>query len=182
MRWVKFLDRVKAWFKDEPVHKDYQAAAYALADAPALKRKDVRRRQTDVMYVGVHPDVVQFYKAMFAACKARNIPVYAFEMLRTEERQNKLYAEGRTKAKAGQSPHQYGMAVDIVHATKYWQMSKKEWDIIGSIGKEVARRRHINVVWGGDWDGEEGRPNFWDPAHWQLANWKLRKGEPKVGD
>ena len=45
MRWVKFLDRVQAWFRDEPVHKDYTAAAYALADAPALKRKEVIQKQ-----------------------------------------------------------------------------------------------------------------------------------------
>ena len=174
MRWVKFLDRVQAWIKGEPVHKDYTAAAYALADAPAVKRSDVIKRQTEVMYEGVHPEVVQFYKAMYAACKARNIPVEAFEMLRSEARQNALYAEGRSQAKAGNSPHQYGMAVDVVHSTRYWQLSKKEWDILGSIGKEVARRRNIKVEWGGDWD-------FWDPAHWQLKNWRIRKDEPKVG-
>jgi len=112
---------------------------------------------------------------MFAACKARNIPVEAFEMLRNEARQDALYAEGRSKAKAGNSPHQYGMAVDVVHATRYWQLSKKEWDILGSIGKEVARRRNIKIEWGGDWE------KFWDPAHWQLQNWRIRKDEPKVG-
>ena len=33
LRWVKFLDRVQAWFKDEPVHKDYEKAAYEIAAA-----------------------------------------------------------------------------------------------------------------------------------------------------
>ena len=174
MRWVKFLDRVQAWFRDEPVHKDYTAAAYALADAPALKRKEVIQKQTETQYEGVHPEIVAFWKAMLQACKARNIPVLAFEMLRDEARQNELHAQGRSKAKGGNSPHQYGCAVDVVHATRYWQLSKKEWDIIGSIGKEVARRRNIKLDWGGDWD-------FYDPAHWQLRNWRIRKDEPKIG-
>jgi hypothetical protein len=95
-------------------------------------------------------------------------------MLRDEKRQNDLYEQGRSKAKGGNSPHQFGCAVDIVHATRYWQLSKKEWDIIGSIGKEIARKRHLKLDWGGDWD-------FYDPAHWQLKNWRIRKDEPKIG-
>ena len=111
---------------------------------------------------------------MLKACSARNIPVLAFEMLRDEQRQNELHAQGRSKAKGGNSPHQYGCAVDIVHATRYWNLSKKEWDIVGSIGKEIARKRNLKLDWGGDW-------NFYDPAHWQLTNWRLRKDEPKIG-
>lgn len=173
LRWVKFLDRVKAWAKGEPVHKDYTAAAYSLADGKAIRRAETARVFTEVEYEGVHPDIVDFWKAMQKAMKGRNISVLAFEMLRSDERQNALYADGKSKAKAGQSPHQYGCAVDIVHARKYWNLSKKEWDIIGSIGKEVARKRHIKIEWGGDWD-------FYDPAHWQLKNWRLRKDEPKI--
>jgi hypothetical protein len=169
LRWVKFLDRVKAWFKDEPVHKDYTAAAYALADSKALQRKEVIRKQTETQYEGVHPEIVAFWKAMLQACKARNIPVLAFEMLRDEARQNELYAQGRSKAKGGDSPHQYGLAVDIVHAQKYWQISKKEWDILGSIGKEVARKRNIKIEWGGEFE------TLWDPAHWQLMGWRIKK-------
>lgn len=108
LRWVKFLDRVNAWFKNEPVHKDYTAAAYSLADAKALKRKEVIEKQSETRFEGVHPEIVCFWKALYKACKARNIPVVAFEMLRDEKRQNDLYAQGRSKAKGGNSPHQYG--------------------------------------------------------------------------
>ncbi|QCS37219.1 hypothetical protein [Tortoise microvirus 70] len=57
------------------------------------------------------------------------------------------------------------MAVDIVHFGRYWDLSPKEWAVVGLIGKEVARRRNIKIVWGGDW-------RFWDPAHWELKDWK----------
>jgi hypothetical protein len=182
LRWVKFLDRVQAWFKDEPVHKDYEKAAYELAAARAIKRPEIIKKQTEVAFQGVHPEIVEFWKCMYKACKARNIPVIAFEMLRTPQRQDELYKSGRSKARGYQSPHQFGCAVDIVHAVEYWNISKKQWDIIGTIGKEVARKRHLKIEWGGDWDGEEGRPKFWDPAHWQLENWRGRADEPKIGD
>lgn len=182
LRWVKFLDRVQAWFKDEPVHKDYVKAAYDLADAPAFKRVEIKKMQTEVAFQGVHPEIVDFWQAMYKACKARNIPVIAFEMLRSAKRQDELYKAGRSKARGYSSPHQFGCAVDIVHAVDYWNISKKQWDIIGSIGKEVARKRHLKIEWGGDWDGNDGRPKFWDPAHWQLENWRGRVDEPKIGD
>jgi hypothetical protein len=176
------LDRVKAWLKDEPVHKDYVKAAYDLADPKAVKRADIKRRQDEVEYRGVHPEIVEFWRAMQKACAGRNIPVLAFEMLRTPQRQDQLYKEGRSKARGYSSPHQFGCAVDIVHAVDYWQISKKQWDIIGAIGKEVARKRHLKIEWGGDWDGEDGRPKFWDPAHWQLENWRARADEAKIGE
>jgi hypothetical protein len=174
-RWKSFWGRVQTWFQGETKSKDYTAAAYALADATALKRKDVKRIQTEVQFEGVHPEIVAFWKAMVQACKARNIPVIAFEMLRTEERQNELYEKGRSKVKGKNGSHVWGCAIDIVHATRYWQLSRKEWDIIGAIGKEVARKRNITITWGGDWD------SIYDPAHWQLKNWRIRKDEPKVG-
>jgi hypothetical protein len=174
-RWKSLWGRVQTWFQGETKSKDYTAAAYALADAPALKRKDVKRIQTEVQFEGVHPEIVAFWKAMLQACKARNIPVIAYEMLRTEERQNELYEKGRSKVKGKNGSHVWGCAIDIVHATRYWQLSRKEWDIIGTIGKEVARKRNIKITWGGDWD------SIYDPAHWQLKNWRIRKDEPKVG-
>lgn len=176
LRWVKFLDRVKAWFKDEPVHKDYPEAAYKLADRNAFRKPEIKRAQDEVEFRGVHPEIVEFWRAMYKACKARNIPVIAFEMLRTPQRQDELYKSGRSKARGYQSPHQFGCAVDIVHAVDFWQISKKQWDIIGSIGKEVARKRNLKLEWGGDWE------NLWDPAHWQLENWRKRVDEHKIGE
>ena len=59
----------------------------------------------------------------------------------------------------------YSAAVDIIHATRGWNLTKKEWDVVGAIGKELARKRNIDIEWGGDW-------KFYDPAHWQIKSWK----------
>lgn len=58
-----------------------------------------------------------------AACRAAGLQPYIYEGLRTSQRQRALYAIGRTaqknrstvtNAKAGQSMHQYGLAIDFV--------------------------------------------------------------------
>jgi hypothetical protein len=58
------------------------------------------------------------------------------------------------------------MAVDMVSTNYAWELTKAEWFAIGVIGKRVAERLDIDVVWGGDWT----RP--YDPAHWELADWR----------
>ncbi len=167
---MRFLDRIQYW--KGLAHKKHADAALDLIEENAHKNIHVVIDQSENEYMWVHPQIVEFWKAMHKECKARRIPIKAFEFLRTKERQDELYVKGHTKAKAGQSPHQYGLAVDIISATKAWNLSKKQWEIIGTIGKEIARKRNIKLTWGGDWDGNDGRPDFWDPAHWQLSDWK----------
>nr|WP_245369132.1 M15 family metallopeptidase [Agrobacterium tumefaciens] len=91
--------------------------------------------------------------------------MFAHCVYRDDVEQQRLYVKGLSKAKPGQSAHNYGLAVDIVHGTKAWDLTRKQWDLIGHIGKEVAASLGIKVEWGGDW-------SFYDPAHWELANWR----------
>lgn len=62
-------------------------------------------------------------QAWIKACVSAGLQPYVYEGLRTSARQNELYAIGRTvqrgkakvtNAKAGQSMHQYGIAIDFV--------------------------------------------------------------------
>lgn len=166
-RWIRFLDRIQHW--KDLAHKKHSEAALDLIEERTKNNLRVVIDQSENEYMWVHPDIVEFWKAMHKHCLARKIPIKAFEFLRTQERQVELLKEGKTKAGPMLSPHQYGLAVDIISTTKGWALSKKQWEVIGSIGKEVARKRNIKIKWGGDWEKEIG---FWDPAHWQLSNWK----------
>jgi len=163
-RWVRFLDRIQHW--KGLAHKNHAEAALELIDEKAHKNIHVVISQSENEYMWVHPQIVEFWKAMHRECSQRKIPIKAFEFLRTRERQDELHSQGHTNATAGKSPHQYGLAVDIISATKAWDLSKKQWEIIGEIGKEVARKRNIKITWGGDFE------TIWDPAHWQIADWK----------
>lgn len=140
-------------------------AAKSLVDLASFKNPKVLNRIDGPDTGGCHPDLIDFYKAFQKHLRQHGIPMIPTEFFRTPERQAELRAEGRSKAGPWQSPHQYGCALDLVGATRFWNLTRKEWEVIGTIGKEVARKRGLKMEWGGDWD-------FYDPAHWQLADWK----------
>lgn len=96
-------------------------------------------------------------------------------MIRSPERQKELLKLGTTWTL--DSAHLQGMAVDIVHGIRAWKLTDQEWSVIGSIGKEAARKANVNVEWcalkrlGGVWE------NTNDPAHWQIIGWRERAAE-----
>ncbi len=150
----------------------FQDAAKALSTPSVVQGLDYREKVVKTVRDGTHPKIVEFYQKFNRELKNRGIPMYAFCFYRSAKRQNNLYAMGNTKAKAGDSPHNWGLAVDIVHTQRFWDLTPREWAVIGAIGKEVARRMKLKVNWGGDWD-------FYDPAHWQLENWKEYREEQR---
>lgn len=120
---------------------------------------------------GVDPVFSEFVRALLKELQKRNLPFVAHEMTRDRERQNALFKQGVSRARWGASAHNFGMGADIVHYVRLWDLTPKEWAIVGLVGKEVARKRQIAIVWGGDW-------SFYDPAHWELVDWKVRKEIP----
>lgn len=145
----------------------YQDAAQSLVDRAALSSGAFRKRETSWTKEGSSPDILKFAVKLTEELKRRGMPFFIHELYRGKERQNELHAKGNSKARFGSSPHNFGMAVDIVHYGRFWELSLKEWAIIGLIGKECARKANLKVTWGGDW-------SFYDPAHWELSDWKNR--------
>lgn len=185
--WWRFIRR--AWGRLNPPPRslqgriplvqlphDMQSAARRLEDPRAASSIAYKSRvQEFERFDGVHPFIVDFYSAFIAELQARKMPFRAFQFVRSWEEQDRLKAQGRSKASGGHSPHQNGSAVDIIHFSRAWDLSRREWAVIGAIGKEVARKRNLPIEWGGDWD-------FYDPAHWQVADWRdwraFMKGQP----
>lgn len=152
---------------DDPIARlpaDHQAAAQRLVDRDVVNSSAYLRRASLTRWQGLHPDILDFQRAFIAAAQKRGLPILLVSALRTDAEQNALFEKGVTKARAGQSPHNHGMAVDIVHYNRLWNLTEREWAVLGLIGKEVARKRHIKVTWGGDW-------KFYDPAHWEIEGW-----------
>lgn len=120
---------------------------------------------------GAQSDLLDFERAFVSKMKSIGIPMFAHCVMRNSDEQNRLLRDGFSKAGAGQSPHQYGYAVDIIHSTLPWDLHEDPetarmcWDLVGTIGKEVAHTIGVKVDWGGDW-------NFYDPAHWELTDWE----------
>ncbi len=77
-------------------------------------------------------------KIAIAECNEHGYPVAMFEGQRSNQRQDALYAIGRTEpgkkvtnAKAGDSWHQYGLAIDIAYFDGkkwYWPKEEEAWE------------------------------------------------------
>lgn len=156
---------------DEPVSPHFAGALAGIVNREFLASQRYQEQQWRALEKGAHPDILEFKRVFIRRMAKLGVPMFASEVVRSPERQNDLYALGNSRAKGGQSPHQFGCAVDIVHSVKGWSMEPKAWALIGHVGKELITQKGLQVeslAWGGDW-------GFYDPAHWQIADWKADK-------
>lgn len=110
---------------------------------------------------------------LLADAKVNKLPeVGIFQGYRSWGEQDALYAQGRTKpgkivtkAKGGQSWHNFGIAVDMVFKEKgQWSWSAGfPWYKIGALGKKLG------LEWGGDWESFQDKPHFQWPTKLTLA-------------
>lgn len=155
----------------EPAPKAFEAsetfagALRMMADKAFILTPRYKEKQWVANRKDCHADILEFERRFVAKAKKMDIPLYAHCIRRGRAEQTDLFVMGRSKAKYGQSPHNYGMAVDMLHCRFNWQLDKKAWSVLGHVGGEIAKQAGINIEWGGNWD-------FYDPAHWQLAHWK----------
>ncbi|QHN64834.1 M15 family metallopeptidase [Bergeyella cardium] len=128
---------------------------------------------------GVHPNLV---KVMKEAISNSPVDFTITEGVRTIQRQQELYALGRTKPGQkvtnadgikNRSNHQtksdgYGYAVDL-YPFFLGKVQVNHPDTIKNLKriadhiKEIANKLGVKIVWGGDWQ----KP--YDPPHFQLA-------------
>ena len=114
----------------------------------------------------VHPRLAAGVTAVINALAAQGMVVEVVQGLRTFAEQDALFAQGRTKpgqvvtkARGGESNHNYGLAVDLCPFLN----GKPQWnDNVGfvRIGTEAAKQ---GLEWGGDWK------KFIDKPHVQLG-------------
>lgn len=101
------------------------------------------------------------------------VPLFVHGAFRTRQEQDSLLAEQRTKARWPRAPHCQGKAVDIIHSRYAWDLSEDEWAWLGYTGLEMAyqinsalpKEDRVELEWGGSW-------SFYDPAHWEIKNWR----------
>jgi peptidoglycan L-alanyl-D-glutamate endopeptidase CwlK len=104
------------------------------------------------------------------ACKDRGVDLIVTCTLRSMDEQTLLYARGRdapgpivTQAQAGQSAHNYGLAMDVVplvHGKPQWSATAPEWQIYG---EEVEK---AGLEWAGHWK------TFKESPHCQMPDWR----------
>lgn len=122
----------------------------------------------------LHPVVLAQKNKLVAQTRELGITIMITNDYRSEEEQNRLYKQGRstegqivTNAKAGESLHNYGLAIDFALRLKdgsvIWDMEhdgngngKSDWMEVVAIAKDLG------FQWGGDWT------NFPDYPHLQI--------------
>lgn len=111
----------------------------------------------------LHPLVRSKFEAFINEAEALN-PEYTFRImqgLRTFEEQQKLYNQGRsekgsivTNAQAGQSYHNYGLAIDLC------ELDDKivDWAFHMEILRPLCKK--YEITWGGDFKSIKDKPHF----------------------
>jgi peptidoglycan L-alanyl-D-glutamate endopeptidase CwlK len=125
------------------------------------KRSRERLKGVDSKLVNVLNEVVKYFD------------ITVIEGLRSQERQNELVAQGKSKTKFGK--HVQGKAVDIAPYPIDWN-SRDDFHYLGGFVLGVASKMGIDVRWGGDWSdsslSKNARTtkdnNFDDLVHFEI--------------
>ena len=88
----------------------------------------------------------------FAVLASHGISGRLYDVYRSPQQQEKRFRAGDTRARAWQSPHQYGLAFDFVV----------------SAGEQSPLQRQLQAAW----NAAGLRTISWDPAHVEYPNWK----------
>lgn len=109
----------------------------------------------------LQPRVQRLADQMVAEMARRGTPIRIVEGYRSPERQDELYAQGRTtpgrivtNARGGQSFHNWGVAVDFVFRREGYNASEAQWEELGKLGESLG------FEWGGRWSSFIDKPHF----------------------
>lgn len=112
----------------------------------------------------LHPTVAAKARQAIDECAAAGMKILVSCTYRSGSEQNALFAQGRTKpgrkvtnARAGQSFHQYRLALDLyplIHGKPDFSGTHPNWQRIAAIFKKLG------FEWAGDWKRFREFPHF----------------------
>ncbi len=127
---------------------------------------DFGQRSKEVLAT-VHPDLVKVCYAVI-----RHYDFSCLEGHRSNERQDELFRQGKSKLRGGQSKHNQSpsIAIDIAPYPIDWENTKRFYLLAGMMF-QAADELGIKLRWGGDWDGdwEHTDQSFHDLPHFELV-------------
>lgn len=147
------------------VPSSYSEALRSIQDREFQKTRKHREQQWRANRTYADPQILLFERLLVRRMGNLGVPMFANEVMRSAERQQQLFKDGFSRLGA-LGPHMSGMAVDIIHATKAWNIDRKAWDLVGHVGEEIIAQEGLSIRWGGHWKSP------WDPAHWERIEWR----------
>lgn len=162
--------------------KRLQAPGFLLSTSYAAQQQRADWQQTDQRLA------VLFARVILRAAKL-GIPLYVHSAFRTKAEQDTLVRRKVTKAPYPRSAHNIGEAVDLVHGVYHWDLTKREWAYLHWLVQDEQRKvnallpkaRKLALNWGGD-DGTHSDTFKWDPAHWEILDYRNRTRVMPVAD
>ena len=96
--------------------------------------------------------------------------VTVIEGLRSQERQNELVSQGKSKTKFGK--HVAGKALDLAPYPIDWN-DRERFHYMGGLIRGIGHSLGVKIRWGGDWDSDgEIKDNAFD----DLVHVEIRDG------
>lgn len=126
-----------------------------------------------------NPELEEKMNELERLCIEQGINIRITETIRSVDRQNELYAKGRTtpgnvvtnaKGSDYNSMHQWGIAFDVCINEVENAYNIEKLRQVGEIGKSIG------LEWGGDWK------DFVDMPHFQLAGYSIDELKTKYND
>ena len=130
----------------------------------------------------LHPEVQAIIPKFLEECKKQGLIVKITDTVRTEQEQNDLYAQGRTKpgkivtwVMYPYSNHNWGMAFDICRNDgKGAYYDADGWfKKVGQVGKKFG------LMWGGDWQDSPDKPHFELTKYGSTTSLARKYGTPE---
>lgn len=140
----------------------------------------------------LHPIVAEKSKRVVNQAAEKGINIVITDGFRSRERQNALYARGRSKegnivtyVEGGESYHNYGLAIDFAlqldNGNVIWDTQhdgngngNSDWMEVVTIAK------NLGFEWGGDWRGFKDYPHL--QMDFGLSIGQLQRGARPEGD
>lgn len=157
----------------------YSTALSGMVDTEFIKTVKYGEQQYRADTLGADPIILEFSTLLVRRMRALGVPMFPHCVWRDKEAQEQAYQLGFSKVRYPLSPHNKGCAVDIVHSTRAWDLTPRQWLVVGHVGKELAASKGWKLDWGGDWKNKPTDEVGWDPAHWELSNWKDVRINPR---
>lgn len=152
MRTVKELQEFLGVSADGAWGPKSQSALDAVLQS-AGDRVDAR---SETAIATLHPKVQPIARALVKAAAQGGITIKITSGTRTYAEQDALFAKGGvTKARGGQSNHNFGLAFDVTifdGPNPVWESPK--YQAVGQLGKSLG------LSWGGDWKSIVDEPHF----------------------
>lgn len=131
----------------------------------------------------LHPKVREKARQFINKAEKQGIKLRITSAYRTWAEQTELYAQGRTKpgsivtnAKAGESSHNFGTAIDVVPIVNGNADWNTDWNKIAVIGKSLG------FAWGGDWVSFKDKPHFEMNFGNTLAQLRIKYNSGQLSD